>query len=535
MPSSSSTKFRKLFDSAVPGGGAVKIDSILRLCRQRLGMESGVICRLEGEVNTIQYIDADSPVAQPGQRLKARETYCHHIHEVGDMVAYHDVKGTPYDGAECHRIYKKNAVIGTPLYIDGGYIGTLIFSSPEARAEPFSEGERTIVALAAACIAQILAQGEMMETLRQREERLKLALEAADIGTWDCNVQTWETAYDERWARMLGYGVDEVDHTAEGWLRMVHPDDLPQVLAQMEMHLDGKTDLYEIEHRVKHKDGHYVWIHDRGRILSRDANGVPLRASGTHIDITARKAAEERSEYMIKQLQQSNAQLDEYAHTIAHDLKQPLTVIEGYLEQLDDLLGKGDEATLRRYIETCRQAALGMEASIAYLLDFASATRAGAPRETVATEEIVKRIAAVMPYMHAETESVIEIVNALPAVTYDRLQLERVFSNLIENAVKYARDGKVHVRVDARRDGGEWVFSVTDDGIGVPAPQRTQIFEIFARGPQAKEKAGHGLGLAICRKIVEDHGGRIGVESGPEGGSRFFFTVPVTAPEGKPK
>jgi signal transduction histidine kinase len=172
-----------------------------------------------------------------------------------------------------------------------------------------------------------------------------------------------------------------------------------------------------------------------------------------------------------------------------------------------------------------------MEASIAYLLDFASATRAGAPREEVATADIVRRIAGVMPYMHPETESVIETVTELPVVIYDRLQLERVFSNLIENAVKYARDGKVHVRVGAQREGGTWMFSVSDDGIGVPAGQEQRIFEIFARGTQTKNKAGHGLGLAICRKIVEDHGGRIGVEAVYGGGSRFYFTVPVTPKE----
>ncbi len=529
-PQAHVTPFHKLFESAAPHGGRPRIDSILNLCREWLGMDTAVVCSIADGFNTILHIDSSISPLKPQQKVPSHSTYGHYIEEVNDMVAFHDIKGTPYEGAECHKLYKKNAIIGVPLYTEGRYVGTLVFSSDVARAEPFSEAERTMVALAAVCIGQILAQAEMMEAMAQREERWKLALEAAEIGAWDCNVQTWQTAWDERWARMLGYSVEETVHVADWWLERVHPDDRPIVDEAMAAHLRGDMEVYDVEHRVRHKDGHYVWIHDRGRILTYDADGKPLRASGTHIDISARKKAEAEREEMIRQLQESNRQLDEYAHTIAHDLQQPLAVIGGYMENLEIIMEQGrmpDEAQMRRCVETCRSAAMGMSKSIAYLLEFASATRPSARRDAVDTADMVRAVAGMMPYMYPYTDNVIDVTTELPVVTYDRVQMERVFANLIGNAVKYARDGRVHVKIDARRDGDFWVFGVTDDGAGVEDELKARVFDVFARGRATGDKPGHGLGLAICRKIVEDHGGRIGVEDAPGGGSRFYFTVPV--------
>jgi PAS domain S-box-containing protein len=127
---------------------------------------------------------------------------------------------------------------------------------------------------------------------REGQERLGLALKGADLGSWDWNVQTGEVRVNERWAQMLGCRADEIEPHVKTWEDLVHPEDLPRVREVLQAHLDGRTPSYETEHRMRHKSGGWVWVLDRGRVITRDAAGKPLRATGTHLDITERKLAE---------------------------------------------------------------------------------------------------------------------------------------------------------------------------------------------------------------------------------------------------
>ena len=131
------------------------------------------------------------------------------------------------------------------------------------------------------------------ESARESRERMELALWAADLGSWDWNVQTGDVQYNERWATMLGYRVEELASRAETWESLVHPDDRRDVFAILNAHLDGRTPSYEVEHRLRHKSGSWVWVLSRGRVTARDAQGRPLRAAGTHLDISKRRQAEE--------------------------------------------------------------------------------------------------------------------------------------------------------------------------------------------------------------------------------------------------
>lgn len=128
--------------------------------------------------------------------------------------------------------------------------------------------------------------------LRSSEERLSLALEGANDGIWDWNIQTGETYYSPRWETMLGYEPGEVERHISVWERLVHPDDMAYVIGVLNAHLQGKTPYYEAEHRLRTKSGDWIWVLDRGKVVSRDADGTPLRAVGTHVDITARKQTE---------------------------------------------------------------------------------------------------------------------------------------------------------------------------------------------------------------------------------------------------
>jgi PAS domain S-box-containing protein len=129
------------------------------------------------------------------------------------------------------------------------------------------------------------------EAARLATQRLELALHGADLGLWDWNVGTGAVHFNERWAAMLGYGPDEIASTVDGWSALIHPEDVEPTWALVRAHLEGRTDIYESEHRLRAKDGSWRWILDRGRVVERDAAGKPVRATGTHLDITERKEA----------------------------------------------------------------------------------------------------------------------------------------------------------------------------------------------------------------------------------------------------
>ncbi len=132
--------------------------------------------------------------------------------------------------------------------------------------------------------------------LRESEERLDLALSGADLGSWDWSIQTGEVTFDARWAQMIGYSVDELAPSVATWKDLLHPDDAPMVMQVLQEHLEGRLPAYETEHRLRHRDGSWIWVLDRGRVLAWDDEGRPARAVGTHLDITRRRESELRAE-----------------------------------------------------------------------------------------------------------------------------------------------------------------------------------------------------------------------------------------------
>ncbi len=153
---------------------------------------------------------------------------------------------------------------------------------------------------------------------RQRvaAERMELALQGADLGAWDWNVQTDEIKFDERWANMLGYTLDELEPHIRTWKTRIHADDIESVEAALNAHLAGQTEAYESEHRLRHKSGTWIWVLDKGRVITRDADGKPLRACGTDLDITERKQAEVEREQLLTQVQMQARQTQGIMDTV---------------------------------------------------------------------------------------------------------------------------------------------------------------------------------------------------------------------------
>jgi PAS domain S-box-containing protein len=237
-------------------------------------------------------------------------------------------------------------------------------------------------------------------------------------------------------------------------------------------------------------------------------------------EIAERKEVEEA-------LARSNTELDQYAYVISHDLQEPLRTVTNWLHLLEKRYrGEMDEKA-DKYIDHAVDGAERMQEMINALLELSRVgTRGEAPAPTD-VEAVIERTLKVLKRAIEETEA--EVTHdPLPTVMADEAQLAQVFQNLIANAIKFRREGvppRVHISAEQR--GDEWMFSVADNGIGIDPDQAERIFQIFQRLHTREEYEGTGIGLALCKRIVERHGGRIWVESEPGTGSTFYFTLPT--------
>lgn len=243
--------------------------------------------------------------------------------------------------------------------------------------------------------------------------------------------------------------------------------------------------------------------------------------------LAERKRAEAELKIKAEELARSNAELEQYASIAAHDLKSPLVVIGGYLQllrrQCEGQLGQKAESLIARALEGVGQ----METVISDLLAYA---RIGAEDEDRGWVEADDALDQALENLRDEVEANGAAVSRdpLPRVRASRSQLVQVFQNLAANAIKFRGEASPRLHVGTKRDGSTLIFSVRDNGIGIEPGQTERIFRLFERLRKDPEVPGTGIGLAICKKIVERHGGRIWAESAPGRGATFFFTLPAT-------
>ena len=300
------------------------------------------------------------------------------------------------------------------------------------------------------------------------------------------------------------------DDMGDGWLEAVHPDDRPA------LKIAGEHD-----YRLARAEGGYGWIHEVTRPL-RDQDGqlVGLLASG--IDVTLSRRFQE-------DLQQSNAELEEFAYVASHDLREPLRMVNSYMGLIERRLGDQVSTEIREFIDFARDGANRMDKLILDLLQYSRIGRMSAPKSMVDLNQSLDHARDLLHLAMAEQHASIQAEH-LPSVFASEDDMVRLFQNLIANAIKYAQPGIAPVvTIAAQRQIGAWCISVSDNGIGINRDFFDRIFRIFQRLHGRDEHGGgSGIGLSICKKIVESHGGRIWVDSpGPNQGSVFSFTLPA--------
>jgi two-component system sensor histidine kinase/response regulator len=225
------------------------------------------------------------------------------------------------------------------------------------------------------------------------------------------------------------------------------------------------------------------------------------------------------------ELERSNAELAQFASVVSHDLRSPLTSIAGFSELLERHSADHLDARATRYITGITDGVKRMQALIEGVLAYAQVGAQVPPPEPIDCAVVVERALANL-HTAIEERGALVTHTDLPTVTADATQLSQVFQNLIGNAIKYCRETP-RVAISAQRDGAAWLFSVRDNGIGMDAADAERIFDIFQRAHSAAEYPGTGIGLAICKKTIERHGGRIWAESCLGQGTTFKFTLPA--------
>ncbi len=374
-------------------------------------------------------------------------------------------------------------------------------------------------------------------TKHRSEQRLDLALKGANLGLWDWNLQTGEVVFDDRWAEMLGFLHSDNRDEARSWENLIHIDDMPRVSEVLRAHFAGETPYYESEHRLRAKSGEWKWVLDRGRIVERSAEGTPLRATGTILDITLRKKTEEERERLADQLRQAQKieSIGRLAGGIAHDLNNMLSPIIGYSEMA--LMDLHPEEALHSDMSEIRDAAERAKTLTQQLLAFSR--KQVLKMRLLSLNDVISESKKLLRRLTREDiEMRVRLDPSLGTIKADSSQIHQILINLALNASDAMPNGgrmtigTANVSLDevyvAKRpvvEAGHYVLlSVSDTGIGMDQETLSHIFEPFFT---TKEKGrGTGLGLATVYGIVKQHGGYIWAYSEPGYGTNFKIYLP---------
>ena len=286
-----------------------------------------------------------------------------------------------------------------------------------------------------------------------------------------------------------------------------------------------------IEEEADLIDGHHTFIANKFPIY--DINGKPYGVGSISTDITDRKLLEEkvkkRTEELSKfniELKRSNEELERFAYVSSHDLQEPLRMVTLYSQLLERRYKDNLDSDANDFIEYIVEGAQRMKQLIDDLLEYSRVKSQAAEFEKVNLEQVLDIVLHNLAISIVENNVTISH-DPLPSLFVDKNQMVQVFQNLISNAIKFHGQNPPEINISAQKDKNEWIFSVSDNGIGIKPEHHKQIFEVFKRLNTREEYSGTGIGLSITQKIIQHHAGQIWVESQPRKETTFFFTIPI--------
>jgi PAS domain S-box-containing protein len=371
-----------------------------------------------------------------------------------------------------------------------------------------------------------------MAQVSASEERYKYALEATRDGIWDWDLQSGEVQLNSAYRVMLGYAPDELgDYDASQWLAALHPEERERIAETVRDKL-ATEGSYEIEFRQRCKDGRYKWILSRGKVVARDADDQPVRAVGTHIDLSARKTMEIELSQAKEAAEAADIAKSAFLANMSHEIRTPMNAIIGMTHLLLGTALTPQQRDQARKIHSSSQHLLGI---INDILDFSKieANKMSLERVEFDLGQVLRNALDLFAHEAADkgVELILELAPEVPlSLVGDPLRLGQVLINFANNAVKFTEQGSIRIRALLQSERGDALmlrFEVSDTGIGLAPEQQARLFQSFQQADSSttRKYGGTGLGLAICRRLAELMGGEVGVRSAPGRGSTFWFTA----------
>jgi PAS domain S-box-containing protein len=413
------------------------------------------------------------------------------------------------------RFRRKLAGVDVPKQHDRIYVrkdGSSICVSIDDRLERDAEGQ--VVGIRTTMV-DVSKRKKAEDALRESEKKYSTLVESSLTGIYIDQDEKIVFA-NNRFADICAYQREKLIGI-ETW-RLVHPEDRQLTESMRKRRLSGEDVPSEYEARGLTKDGETIWVKRRNSRIEYQGRPAIL---GNIVDITEQKGAEE-------ELRKINKELKSFVDVVSHDLKTPIIAIQGFSSRLfknhqEELGEKGE-----RYLELINASARRMEVLVSDLLALSSSGQVLSTLANVSSLEIVENVSSGLRDKLEENRIELVVTEDLPPIYCDGERIYQVFENLLVNAIKYMGDTEnPRIEIGFEDSGRFHQFYVRDNGVGIDAKYHQKVFEMFHRLREVEKEEGTGLGLAIVERIVNNHGGRVWVESEPEKGSTFYFTIPV--------
>ncbi|MCL3781322.1 PAS domain S-box protein [Prolixibacteraceae bacterium JC049] len=397
---------------------------------------------------------------------------------------------------------------------------------------------------------------KLYSDLKENKKRLNIAIEGAKIGTWELNLKSQVLITNEYWINSLGYTIDEIEETLDWWLAIIHPEDLPICKRKLIQYVNGRSNIYDVEMRVKNKFGKWIWIQNKAQITQRNKDGFPLKVSGVHINICERKEYENSIKQKNKEYQEVNFQLSkanrqleiakekaeesnrlksEFLHNMSHEIRTPMNGIMGFSR----LIGDPETAPekIKYYTSIIQNSSNQLLRIIDDILEISILETKQQPliNKPFCLNDFIMELFAIFDLKAKEKKIPLYINKNLSdiesTIISDKNKLNKVISNLIENALKFTNNGYIEIGYYLKEK--DLILYVKDTGIGISKENKERIFDRFSQEHKgiAQSHGGLGLGLSIAKENAQLLGGRISVESEKGKGATFFVTIPYNLAE----